>query len=137
MRYTLNMKEFNMRIRMIRLIIGGLAVFGVLCVSAYVRAETQYFHHLSDVPVMPALTISPEESYLFDKAQGRIISEVAYADNVSIKSIENYYIQSLPALGWSQEATRFFKRGREKLEIMIETQGSVHRVQFFLSPVSK
>lgn len=82
---------------------------------------------------MKGLEERPELSFSFDKAQGRITQSFAHLKSASKKQVEDYYIETLPRLGWNVISLKppAFVRGQEQLRLHYEEENS----QIFLKVV--
>ena len=99
--------------------------------------QVQYFTMMQDIPVMPGLTPVEEESYVFDKPEGRILSQSALTTSRDEKEVFAYYAKALPPLGWTRKTTRIFVRDKERLKITAqksEENKNALKIHFFLEP---
>jgi len=102
-------------------------LMGVLWPSAlpaqeYQDTEQILFMNLNDIPLMPGLEELPDHTLIFDKPGGRIIESAMVAQNLDRESIESFYNQTLPQLGWVRIAQNSFIRRNEKLYLSIEEE---------------
>lgn len=92
---------------------------------------------LEDVPLMPDLQDVPEAAVIFDKPAGRLVEAYAEGD-VEPAAVLKFYRDTLPQLGWSNEAaegvTGVFFREDERLEIHVLAGQDRRTVRFVLSP---
>lgn len=96
--------------------------------------KTRYFELIPDLPIMEGMQPIPEESAVFDKAQGRIVIQIAKSDSLSKEQIKEFYKQTLPALGWKYQRNSVYLREGEALEIEIFFENQKNKVKFFLRP---
>jgi len=80
-----------------------------------------------------------EESLGFDSASGSIISS-SYTTNLTEKQIRNFYLKTLPQMGWdivkNVEKGSSFKRENENLEIEFLQENNKLIIRFFISSTS-
>lgn len=93
-----------------------------------------------DLPLMPGLEEAPESSLLFDKPGGRIFEGLA-SGRVSLADAREFYLASLPELGWRRTGKRSdkgtllsFLREGEELDIQFTESQGVLTVQFSVMP---
>jgi hypothetical protein len=84
-----------------------------------------------DVPLMPGLAPT-EKPVVFDKPQGRIV-EAAARGKVTRDGVRRFYKETLPGLGWREEAGEW-RREAEALRIETKGRDGDLRVEFSLSP---
>ncbi len=107
----------------------------LLSLAPAARAETLFFDELGDVPVMPALQELPDRTLVFDKPSGRIAQVTAIRNQAAPEtSIEAFYRESLPQLGWQAQAKNVYIREGEKLTISPATEAGQGLVVFRLEP---
>ena len=105
---------------------------GVLWPSVLPAQEDQYqdnqntaqvfFMNLNDIPLMAGMEELPDHTLIFDKPGGRIIESAMVVQNLDRKSIESFYDQTLPQLGWIRSDQNSFIRRNEKLYLDIEEE---------------
>lgn len=111
-----------------------------LACAAPAFAETRYFSALPDLPLPPGFT-ETQTAAGFDAAEGRLIMADA-AGAGAPERIRAFYIDSLPALGWSFSPGAggglVFLRGREQLAITLSGDAAHARlhVQLVMRPAS-
>ncbi len=111
-----------------------LFVFALLSFSVSAHAETAYLSALPDIPLMPQMKAMPETAVVFDKAEGRIVEESVKAPNIPVSAIDNFYAETLPALGWTRLSPQRFSRNGEQLIVNLEKLQSEGLVKFAVSP---
>jgi hypothetical protein len=84
-----------------------------------------------DVPLMPGLAPT-DRPVVFDKPQGRIV-ETAAKGKVTREGVRRFYKETLPGLGWREEAGEW-RREAEALRIETKGRDGDLRVEFSLSP---
>jgi hypothetical protein len=125
----------------IRHLIIALAALLILGFGAQAEAADPPGHFLSgfeDLPLMDGLTEQADSGVVFDKPDGRIIERYA-SGPLSLDSVETFYRETLPQLGWRParaKAARHlnFQREGESLDIEFKTVGSELVVRFSLAP---
>ena len=86
------------------------------------RAESRFFHAISDVPLMPGLQEETDQDVTFDPPAGRII-EASAQGSVSAEAARIFYRQTLPQLGWQANGTDQFQREGEHLSFRFAPRG--------------
>ena len=103
--------------------------------------EKRYVSGTDDVPLFEGLEFDEENSSNFDTMTGNIvISNYLYPNNSQnnplAKSIQNFYQNALPQLGWtlskSVDNKILFIRDNDKLEISIKSVDKTLSVRFFI-----
>ncbi|MBA4211312.1 MAG: hypothetical protein C0454_17445 [Parvibaculum sp.] len=104
-------------------------------------AQSAYLDAMEDMPLMDGLA-ETGESVVFDKPSGRILRSTAQGD-VAPESVEAFYAETLPQLGWTRadEYERegegrhlVFTREGEQLDIQILPQAGGSEVRFSIEP---
>lgn len=104
-------------------------------------AQSAYLDAVEDMPLMDGLA-ETGESVVFDKPSGRILRSTAQGD-VAPESVEAFYVETLPQLGWTRadEYERegegghlVFTREGEQLDIQILPQAGGSEVRFSIEP---
>lgn len=104
---------------------------GVFLLATAVQAET-WLEQL-DVPLMEGLAEDADAGTIFESATGRVIV-VEAKGAVAARSVERYYEQVLPELGWRANGTGRFLRDGEVLALTITWADGLTLVVFRLSP---
>lgn len=120
--------------RSLRTLSAILMLVCFLAVGGLAFAQERFSQVIEDLPLAPSLHERLEQSIVFDKPSGRVIEVTAIAAAGSPSGIYNFYAQSLPPLGWSQEGQNIFSRQGERLKISAEQMDSGVVVIFALSP---
>lgn len=94
----------------------------VLPAQEHQDTEQTLFMNLNDIPLMPGLEELPDHTLIFDKPGGRIIESAMVAQDLDRESIESFYNQTLPQLGWVRIARNSFIRRNEKLYLSVEEE---------------
>ena len=106
--------------------------------TIFPRAEAgqqSYLHYMPDVPLPPGMAELPDQSVVFDKAEGRVIESIAISgESISAREVRDYYGRTLPALGWSAAGPDRFLRNDEQLIVKWEKVQDGVLVRFSLSP---
>lgn len=114
-------------------------LFMVLESSAAQANPTQFLGAVEDMPLMQGLREVKSEALVFDKAEGRIITAIAEG-GVTANDIRNFYIDTLPQLGWTRHVLNpsgslVFEREKDRLEIAIDsTDARSTLVRFAIEP---
>lgn len=106
-----------------------------------VAARPSFFSALPDVPVMQGLAEVPDQTYIFDVPEGRIIESLAELKDVAPAAVLEFYLASLPQLGWkSVEATGLsaaYAREQERLVLEFETVDSRRFLKLRVGPAAE
>jgi hypothetical protein len=84
--------------------------------------DTTYFSDLPDLPVAPHLVEDADSAVRFDQPEGRIIVLQA-SGSVQANEINEFYAQTLPALGWKSMGGNRYIRAKEALTLDIKSAG--------------
>ena len=87
-----------------------------ICTKSSLCDENVRLNFIDDIPVMNSMKIEPELSLGFDSPSGRIIILIA-TSNDSRESIEKFYNEVMPQLGWKISGKQYH-RGEEKFEFI-------------------
>ena len=83
-------------------------------------ASNSYIAGFEGLPLMPGLTEKAEDRVIFDTPAGRIVEATTWGA-VSASSVEGFYKNTLPQLGWRGEPSKDgqlkFEREGERLSI--------------------
>ncbi len=105
-------------------------IFALVLAAAPAFAEARFFRALEDVPLPPGLT-ETEPGFAFDAGSGRIVE--AHAEGrASAAAVRDFYVDTLPALGWSLSPggeALVFQRGRERLTLSISARDAGTRLE--------
>ena len=106
--------------------------------STNLSQEKPYVQGSDDIPLFARLELIEEDSSNFDTVLGNIVIS-KYISDSSPKLIKDFYLQTLPQLGWklvdNKKDKVSFKRERDKLEIkLIHVEKNLY-VWFFISSV--
>jgi len=71
----------------------------IICAKSSFCDENVRLNFIDDIPVMDSMKIEPELSFSFDSPSGRIIILIATSSD-SRESIEKFYSEAMPQLGW-------------------------------------
>lgn len=100
------------------------------------KTSAEFVQGSEDIPLLVGMEKIFDDSLGFDSASGSIMSS-SYETKESLSTIKEFYLSSLPALGWkvtvNDEGRSSFKRENEKLEIEFSFEGNRKIVRFFLS----
>lgn len=109
----------------------------VLLLSPPALAQESYLEALRDMPLMQGLNEISDETFVFDKPNGRIVQSTA-AGETDLAQTQNFYARVLPQLGWVPQPEtdkNFYVRENETLRLEFETKGNMTYVRFNLSPL--
>ncbi len=119
----------------------GIAIFAVfLAVAPFSRgfaASQSYFSVLPDVPMMTGMEEIEGQTFVFDKAEGRVIETAGFLPQNTPEKAQEYYSEVLLQLGWKPLKTGVFTRDSEQMVVIArKVEGGV-LVKFFLAPLSR
>ncbi len=100
------------------------------------RPSEDFVQGSEDIPLLIGMEKISDESLGFDSPSGSIMSS-AYESKIDLEKVRNFYLRTLPQLGWKVEKNdldkTIFKRERETLEIEFVNQNGKDIVRFFIS----
>lgn len=102
--------------------------------GAGLAAESRFFSEMNDVPIMAGLYELPDETVVFDKAEGRIVESAAASETENANQIKGFYDATLPQLGWQRLGPESYARDGEKLTLRLESRGNVQVLRLTLTP---
>jgi len=118
--------------RSCRRILFGSSLVAALVVATATFADG-FVSGIEDLPLMQGLE-ETEGGMVFDSPAGRIVEAVAVG-KVSREDVLDFYIETLPQLGWTPAGQGVFRREGEVLRIEFPGRdGSGTTVRFALSP---
>ena len=100
----------------------------------FLTNSVSYFENITDLPVMPGLKQDAENSYVFDKASGRIVQQVGVSEKLTKQDVRKYYDEVLQALGWKNQGKDVYRRGDEKMKLSFENKNKHLKVVFLIVP---
>lgn len=110
--------------------------FGIFSSEEPPQATEEFVQGSEDIPLLTGMGKTSEDTVGFDSSSGSIISS-SYASTISHKEVRNFYIKTLPQMGWqivkNLENKVVFKRERENLEIEFDKENGKSVVRFFIS----
>ncbi len=100
------------------------------------QASKEFVQGSEDIPLLVGMDKTSDESLGFDSDLGSIASS-NYSTEIDLQKVRNFYLKTLPQMGWNlvqnNEAKSGFKREKEKLEIEFTKQSPKNIVRFFTS----
>jgi hypothetical protein len=105
-----------------------LAVLGLTVAVAAPAHAADFLKAIEDVPLIAGLT-ETAEPVVFASDQGRVVKTNA-SGNADYGKVRDFYLSSLPALGWKREGggtggVLVFAREHERLTLSIEPAAGV------------
>jgi hypothetical protein len=102
-----------------------------------VEASEDFVQGSEDIPLLVGMERVSDDNLGFDSDSGSIVS-AEYTSENDAKSVKNFYIKTLPQMGWevvkNLESKVVFKRDKENLEIEFpKSDGDLQTVNFFMS----
>jgi len=107
-----------------------------------INSTGNYVPNIEDIPLPNGFIGDYDNAISYDTPQGRIIESEAVGKS-NANSIQNFYINSLPHLGWKKSSSQYhdgikiiFTRQDERLQIHIQQkQPDTLSLHFSLSPI--
>lgn len=100
------------------------------------QASEDFVQGSEDIPLLVGMEKINDDSLGFDSSSGSIMAS-SYKTAADIEKIKNFYLKTLPQMGWKLEKEEkhklSFKRDKEKLEIEFKNQIGKNLVHFFIS----
>lgn len=113
-------------------------LFLSLVPPAFAAENSQnYFSALPDVPLMAGMNEVEDQTFVFDKAEGRVIETAGFLSAAYPNDPRKYYSEVLGHLGWKPLKSGVFARNNEQLIVNVEKVGKGVVVKFQLSPLSR
>ncbi|MEN8722022.1 MAG: hypothetical protein ABF335_03955 [Alphaproteobacteria bacterium] len=113
---------------------------GLLLLPLSAHAENDALTSFTDAPglyLMQGLTESADESMLFDKPEGRIVSAIAYGP-VTRPDVLAFYQSLLPQLGWAKNRFGQYRRDGEALSLTVtNAENHLTRLEITIEPVQQ
>ena len=107
------------------------------------QSTTAFVAGSKDIPLANGLNKISDDGLDFDSASGSIIA-VTYKSSDDLKKMKDFYVKTLPQLGWTNIVNNQpsvdllrFKRDNEKLEIEFLNYNGDDLVKFFVETISK
>lgn len=105
-----------------------------------VLASQEFIQGSEDIPLIIGMEKISDGILGFDSADGSIISS-SYSTKLDKSEIKNFYLKTLPDMGWSishhVENSVKFKRDKEDLEIEFTEEDQMEVVRFFYSSMTE
>ena len=108
-------------------------LMAALLAGAVWAQDAAFVPGVEDLPLMTGLTASADDLVVFDKPEGRIV-EARATGRITLAAIAEFYVRTLPQLGWRRDGGLSFSREDEQLDIVIETSGGTSIVLFRIAP---
>jgi hypothetical protein len=116
---------------------GGVILSHPHCFAQKQGQNQDYFSLFNDIPLMQGMTELTDQSFVFDKAEGRVVESVGFLSVSETESPVKYYETVLQQLGWKPLKTGLFRRNNEQLVVRAEKVAQGVLVRFQLSPLSR
>ena len=131
-----NMKKFLSLICLTLILTSCIKDFSFKKKAAHYKSSTDFVQGSEDIPLLIGMDKMVEESLGFDSNSGSIINS-SYETKLIPKYIKDFYLKTLPQMGWeliqNDRIKCIFKRDNEKLEIEFEEGEKKNIVRFFVS----
>jgi len=96
--------------------------------------EQSYFNVLPDIPLMPEMAELEDQSFSFDKEEGRVVETVGFLSASTPEKAIEFYQGALKSLGWKPLNSKAFSRNGEQIIITTERVANGLLVKLTLSP---
>ncbi len=93
-----------------------------------------FFSSLQDIPVMPGLIEVEEQSFSFDKPEGKITEVTALLGDLHENQVIYFYQATLPQFGWGKVNDLEFFRNGEYLKISFDHDSIDKVVKIMIRP---
>ena len=90
----------------------------ILCFWSLPLWAGQFLAGTEDVPLMRGMSYSQEETFSFDSEDGRLFFSKTFIDEKTQK-IKDFYVNTLPQLGWKETQNGVFERDGDILKIAV------------------
>ncbi len=110
---------------MFRPVAASFVLAAAVALAAAPAFATDFLRAIDDVPLAAGLT-EEAEPVVFESDQGRVVQTVA-AGHVRTAEVADFYVTSLPALGWKHlpsDTALSFERENERLNITMREPAS-------------
>jgi hypothetical protein len=122
--------------RLLRILLVFTTISLILIPLSQLHAQDNlpFIPSLGDVPLMKGLTLVEDSETVLDLPEGRIV-EIFATGTLSQHTISQFYLKTLPALGWNTSTSDdSFSRDNETLSISYFPGENLNTVRFALSP---
>ena len=106
-----------------------LAVFFIFALIFNANAKESFIDGMEDIPLPPNVMQIKNDNFAFGNEETRIIEAYWTSKNLKESVIENFYLDTLPQLGWEfagkSKNTLFFTRDQEELDVYFEKTKSL------------
>jgi hypothetical protein len=100
------------------------------------KASQDFVQGSEDIPLLVGMEKISDDSLGFDSSVGSIMAS-SYETKTDLEKIKNFYLKTLPQMGWNLKENNVgklsFEREKEKLEIEFVNQDGRDLVRFFIS----
>jgi len=105
------------------------------------ESDQEFVQGSEDIPLLKGMKLILEDDAVgFDSQSGSITSS-SYKTQNSLEEVKNFYVATLPQLGWKavnkNNKSLKFSREKERLEIEFELKKKQKIVKFFISSSTK
>ncbi len=105
--------------------------------AAYAADGPARFTDAPDLYLMDGMAEATDESLLFDKPEGRIVTAIAYGA-VTRPAVLAFYQSLLPQLGWARSSFGHYKRDGEALSLSVtNAENHLTRLEITIEPVQQ
>ncbi len=131
--------------KLIKIYFALIAILLSSCVAERLATESrvtnfskseQYVIGSDDIPLVSGLSLIEDDSSSFDAMFGNIVIS-KYVGDVKLQSVKDFYLKTLPQLGWkvinNKKDNISFVREKDNLEIKFNSSGNKLYVRFFIS----
>ena len=109
-----------------RIVYMAIIAFTLLISPRLHAAENVYFiKGIADLPILTSMVEIADETALYDKPEGRIVSLAFDYNATTPNAITGFYHQTLPSLGWQHRGIGLYTRGHETLHYAFDEQAHI------------
>jgi len=111
-------------------VLPGAGIFHAVAADRFVSV-------IEDLPLMDGLRENENAAVAFETAGGRI-AEAEARGGIAPERVRRFYAEVLPQLGWTPLGEGLYRRERERLKVIVESDGDGGTaVGFSVSPLGK
>ena len=110
-----------------------LTIFLFLFFASFsaMAGKTAFVAGFEDLPLMPGMVQTNEDSVSFDAPSGRFVEVLLETEKADRRAVETFYEKALPPLGWEKKQTgsKTFSFMREGEMLVFTVDGNTVRIE--------
>lgn len=111
-----------------------LALISLPFTYAVASTDIRFFSLIPDMPIMAGLQELQDQSFGFDKPEGRFVETLSYLREGTPQQVSAYYHETLAQLGWRSLAQDIYIREQERMTINFERQDEIQLIRITIEP---